>query len=100
MSYLGVFYNYNFGGFIPMRGVKYLVVTKNEHGIRLDKWFKNRFPTLRHGVLQKLLRTGQIRINSCRAKGNDRVTVGENIRIPPINLVLFKNANKKMHTPL
>ena len=79
-----------------MRGVKYLVVTQNENGIRLDKWFKNRFPTLRHGVLQKLLRTGQIRINSCRAKANDRVTAGENIRIPPINLVFFKNSNKKI----
>src|SRR5688572_26921247 len=58
-------------------------VVDNEAGLRLDRWFQRHFPELGHGALQKLLRTGQVRIDGKRAEGKDRVEPGQTIRLPP-----------------
>jgi 23S rRNA-/tRNA-specific pseudouridylate synthase len=42
-------------------------VAEDESGIRLDRWFKRRYPALTHGRLEKLLRTGQVRLDGKRA---------------------------------
>ena len=58
-------------------------VTDDEAGLRLDRWFQRHFPELSHGALQKLLRTGQVRLDGKRAEGKDRVEPGQAIRLPP-----------------
>jgi 23S rRNA pseudouridine955/2504/2580 synthase len=58
-------------------------VSEQEAGLRLDRWFQRHFPELSHGALQKLLRTGQVRIDGRRAEGKDRVEPGQTIRLPP-----------------
>ncbi len=58
-------------------------VTADEADIRLDRWFRRHFPDLAHGPLQKLLRTGQIRVDGKRAETSTRLTAGQNIRVPP-----------------
>lgn len=58
-------------------------VTEADAGQRLDRWLRNKYPTLGQGKLQKLLRTGQIRVDGARAKAGDRVDAGQSIRIPP-----------------
>jgi 23S rRNA pseudouridine955/2504/2580 synthase len=60
------------------------LVAAKDAGMRLDRWFKTHYPQLTHAVLEKLLRTGQIRVNGGRAKANRRVEEGESIRVPPI----------------
>ncbi len=55
-----------------------------EHGMRLDRWFKAHYPRLAFGRLQKLLRTGQIRIDGARAKAHTRLESGQNVRVPPL----------------
>jgi len=60
-----------------------LIVGKDEGGVRLDRWFKRHFPALGHGPLEKLLRTGQVRVDGRRAKAGDRLEPGQTIRIPP-----------------
>ena len=52
--------------------------------LRLDRWFKRHYPGLGHGQLEKLLRTGRIRVNGKRAKSGDRVEPGQAIQIPPL----------------
>src|SRR5438132_1338442 len=52
-------------------------------GLRLDRWFHRHFPALSHGALQKLLRTGQVRIDGKRVEGKDRVEPGQTVRLPP-----------------
>ncbi len=52
--------------------------------MRLDRWFRRHFPALTHGRLEKLLRTGQVRLNGKRAQGSDRVQAGDAIRVPPL----------------
>jgi 23S rRNA pseudouridine955/2504/2580 synthase len=58
-------------------------IAADEDGIRLDRWFKRRYPALTHGRLEKLLRTGQVRLDGKRAKSADRVSAGQTVRIPP-----------------
>ena len=63
--------------------VELRAVVDQEAGLRLDRWFQRHFPELSHGALQKLLRTGQVRIDGRRAEGKDRVEPGQTIRLPP-----------------
>ncbi|WP_136657414.1 RluA family pseudouridine synthase [Nitratireductor sp. XY-223] len=67
-----------------MSGVEQRKVDQDEQGMRLDRWFKSHFPGLGFGKLQKLLRSGQIRIDGGRAKHDTRVQPGQIIRIPPL----------------
>jgi 23S rRNA pseudouridine955/2504/2580 synthase len=58
-------------------------VDQDEAGLRVDRWFKRHYPALGHGALEKLLRTGQVRVDGKRAKAADRLEAGQAIRIPP-----------------
>ncbi len=64
--------------------VSTLIVNPEEAELRLDRWFKRRFPDLTHGRLEKLLRTGQVRLDGKRAKAADRVVAGQRVRVPPL----------------
>lgn len=59
-------------------------VDPDEEGMRLDRWFKTHFPDLSFGHLQKLLRSGQVRVDGGRVKTNSRLSAGQSIRIPPL----------------
>ncbi len=67
-----------------MSGVKILTVSEDEGEQRLDKWFKRRFPQVTQGAVEKMCRTGQVRVDSARAKASDRVAPGQTIRVPPL----------------
>lgn len=67
-----------------MKQVEIREVGEGDDGIRMDRWFKRHFPDLQHGRLEKLLRTGQIRLDGHRAKASTRLEAGQSIRIPPI----------------
>ena len=67
-----------------MSGVQTLTVAADEADLRLDRWFKRHFPTLTHGRLEKLLRTGQIRVDGRRAASNLRLEPGAAVRVPPL----------------
>ncbi|HEX9464101.1 MAG TPA: RluA family pseudouridine synthase [Alphaproteobacteria bacterium] len=66
-----------------MSAVQSLTVSSDEADLRLDRWFKRRFPALGHGRLEKLLRTGQVRVDGKRAKANLRLAAGQIVRVPP-----------------
>ncbi|WP_119169215.1 RluA family pseudouridine synthase [Algihabitans albus] len=67
-----------------MSRVETRIVAPGEADQRLDRWFKRCYPGLGHGRLEKLLRTGQIRVDGKRAKANTRLEAGQAIRVPPI----------------
>jgi 23S rRNA pseudouridine955/2504/2580 synthase len=61
-----------------------ITVTDQDGELRLDRWFRRHYPDLAHGRLEKLLRTGQVRVDGKRAKSGDRVSPGQAIRVPPL----------------
>src|SRR5258706_4488808 len=67
-----------------MTQVQTLTVAADEADLRLDRWFKRHFPALGHGRLEKLLRTGQVRVDGKRVRANARLLGGEVVRVPPL----------------
>ena len=67
-----------------LSGVATLTVAEGEDGMRLDRWFAVHYPGLPFGRLQKLIRTGQVRVDKGRAQTNTRLEAGQQIRVPPI----------------
>jgi 23S rRNA pseudouridine955/2504/2580 synthase len=61
-----------------------LTVPPAEADTRLDRWLRRRFPALTQGALQKMLRTGQIRVDGKRAEANTRLLAGQEVRLPPM----------------
>jgi 23S rRNA pseudouridine955/2504/2580 synthase len=61
-----------------------LTVPPAEDDTRLDRWLKRRYPALTQGALQKMLRTGQIRVDGKKAEANTRLLGGQELRIPPM----------------
>ncbi len=63
-----------------------LQVTEDEEGMRLDRWFKRRLPGLSLSHLNKIVRTGQVRVDGARVKTATRLSAGQKIRVPPIEI--------------
>lgn len=57
-------------------------VKAGEAGLRLDRWFRQHFPDVPNGHLQKLLRSGQVRVDSRRVEANARLEAGARVRVP------------------
>ena len=64
--------------------VRTLYVDAAEDGVRLDRWFRRRWPHLSHIQINKLARSGQIRVDGARAKAETRLTAGAQVRVPPL----------------
>jgi 23S rRNA pseudouridine955/2504/2580 synthase len=67
-----------------MRSVETVEVTKDDGVARIDRWLRRRYPHLTQGQIEKLIRTGQVRVDGARVKASDRVSPGQNVRIPPL----------------
>jgi 23S rRNA pseudouridine955/2504/2580 synthase len=67
-----------------MREVRTIPVGVGEEGVRLDRWFRRRWPHLNQGQLQKLIRSGQVRVDGARAKADQRLPAGAMVRVPPL----------------
>ncbi len=79
--------------------VRTLTVAEDEAELRLDRWFRRHFPTLAHGRLEKLLRTGQVRVDGARAKASHRLAAGQAIRVPPLGEAPERPAPKPAARP-
>lgn len=54
--------------------------------MRLDRWFKRRMPGLSLSHLNKIVRTGEVRIDGLRVKTATRLAPGQKVRVPPLRL--------------
>ena len=64
--------------------VETIEVARGEGGLRLDRWFRIHFPDVSYGYLQKLLRSGQVRVDSKRVQANARLEAGQQVRVPAV----------------
>ena len=67
-----------------MASVETRTIEPDEAGMRLDRWFKEHYPDLSFGHLQKLLRSGQVRVDGGRVKTSTRLEPGQAVRVPPL----------------
>jgi 23S rRNA pseudouridine955/2504/2580 synthase len=67
-------------------------VFPTEDGVRLNRWFLRHYPRVLPAEFHKLCRTGQIRVNAGRVRGNQILYSGDLVRIPPFAVNVEKNA--------
>ena len=77
------------------RNIKSILVNEEDSGQRLDKFIAINSEKLSFIAIQKLLRTGKIRINKKKSIGSLRIEVGDEIVIP---LDVQKSNNSKFFT--
>ncbi len=64
--------------------VRYMTITLEEDGQRIDNYLLRILKGVPKSHVYRIVRSGEVRINSRRVKPSDRVTTGDAIRIPPI----------------
>lgn len=77
-----------------MSGVYYIEVSEDEDGQRLDRFLQKHLKGTPFGLLQKLMRKGQIRVDSKRVKASTRLEKGQSVRIPPIEEKSFEEKKR------
>ena len=82
-----------------MSGVQLITVGAEGADVRLDRWFHERFPSLTHGRLEKLLRTGQVRVDGGRVKAGFRLSPGMTVRVPPLGEAEAVKENRAPRPP-
>jgi 23S rRNA pseudouridine955/2504/2580 synthase len=65
--------------------IKKKMIGHEENGMRFDRWMKKHYPHLSYSLLQKLIRKGQIRINSGRIKTSTLLSTNDEVRLPPLD---------------
>ena len=65
------------------KDVRQFTVTRDDEGIRLDRWFKRNLPQIGFATVSRWARTGQVRVDGKRAKPDDRLAAGQVLRVPP-----------------
>jgi 23S rRNA pseudouridine955/2504/2580 synthase len=67
-----------------MSGVTTRAVSEDEAGLRLDRWFRRHYPSATQGLIQRLCRTGQVRVDGHRVEAATRLEPGQSVRVPPL----------------
>ena len=68
----------------PGRGVTHVEVTEDDAGTRLDNFLVRQLKDVPRTHVFRLLRRGEVRVNKRRAKPDQRVALGDIVRIPPV----------------
>nr|WP_295382253.1 RluA family pseudouridine synthase [Pseudoxanthomonas sp.] len=66
--------------------VRLVRVPEDRGGQRLDNFLLGQLKGAPRSLVYKLVRSGQVRVNGGRAKAERKLEVGDEVRIPPVNL--------------
>jgi 23S rRNA pseudouridine955/2504/2580 synthase len=66
--------------------VRYVDVTEDDAGQRIDNYLLARLKGVPKSHVYRILRSGEVRINSKRAAASQKVAAGDRIRIPPVRV--------------
>ena len=59
-------------------------IGEDEAGMRVDRWFRRRYPELPQTHLNKIVRKGEVRVDGKRVEISTRLEAGQNVRVPPL----------------
>ena len=66
--------------------VETIAIGEDESGMRLDRWFRRRYPMLPQTHLNKIVRKGEVRVDGKRVEISTRLETGQMVRVPPMTL--------------
>ena len=67
-----------------MSRVQTIIIEEDDGDQRLDRFLKRKFPQVTQGMIEKMCRKGELRLDGGRIKANSRVETGMQLRIPPL----------------
>lgn len=67
-----------------MSGVKWVEVTEDEAGQRLDNFLMKHLRKVPKMLIYRIIRKGEVRVNKGRSQPSTRVQTGDVVRIPPV----------------
>ena len=79
--------------------IQKVIISVNDVGMRLLNWLKRHYQGMPFNQLQKWLRTGQIRLNGKRVKGNEVLLLGQELRLPSY-VPVIRNDQLPLKKPL
>lgn len=68
----------------PTPGAGTVCIGPGDADARLDRWLRRRFSEAPYDLVQKWLRTGQVRLNGGRARAGARLQRGDIVRLPQV----------------
>ena len=72
-----------------------IVVSDEDDGIRLDRWFQRHAPGVGQGELQKALRKKLVKLDGKKVEASSRVGAGQELKVAPFLLVDSKLVRPK-----
>lgn len=84
--------------FSDFNSVKLMTVDEQSAGRRLDNFLISLLRGVPHSHVYNLIRTGQVRVNSGRAKAGRRLELGDIVRVPPV--VVRSQPNTRKISPI
>src|SRR5215213_1555986 len=70
----------------PAPAVRYIEVTEDEAGQRIDNFLMARLKGVPKSRIYRIVRSGEVRINSKRVEASQKVASGDRIRVPPVRV--------------
>ncbi|MFP5507963.1 MAG: RluA family pseudouridine synthase [Alphaproteobacteria bacterium] len=67
-----------------MSRVQTIPVSEADSDQRLDRWLRRIFPHLTQGMVEKMCRKGELRVDGGRVKAATRLVAGQQVRVPPL----------------
>ncbi len=67
--------------------VRMIKVPEDRAGQRLDNFLLGQLKGAPRSLVYKLVRSGQVRVNGGRAKAERKLEAGDEVRVPPVNLI-------------
>jgi 23S rRNA pseudouridine955/2504/2580 synthase len=68
----------------PVQKVRKVAITANESGQRLDNFLLKILSGVPRSAVYRIIRSGEVRVNSGRCKPDRRLQEGDEVRVPPV----------------
>ncbi len=78
--------------------VKKVVIESNQEGQRLDNFLRKMLPGVPTSLIYKIIRDGQVRVNSGRVKPLYKIKHKDIVRIPPVSIDLKSHSVSRLLT--
>lgn len=75
-----------------MAEARTFLVSEDDDGIRLDRWFRRNQPEISFNIVSRWARTGQLRLDGKRVAPGERIAAGQEIRVPPAEAASTRQA--------
>ena len=76
---------------------KFHINSSDNQNLRVDKWLKRNFSTLKQSFIEKNIRKGNIKINTKKTSSNYRLKLNDIIEIFNYSIDTYKNINKSVN---